>query len=411
VTAPSTRAKLTAVLISVVFTLALGEVGLRIAGISSPNFYRPDPVRGWGLAPDEEGWWTSEGHAWVHINHEGERDTDHAIAKPAGMLRVAILGDSCTEALQVPLEQTFWKIMEPQLRATARSRGWRDAEVLNFGVAGYGTAQELLTLREKVWRYSPDVVVLAFYSGNDVRNNQRSLEQDPSRPYFLVQPGQQGKASLLLDDSFRTTSGYRMRQSLPARILYGLFNHIRLLELGKRGQSRLDGWIGSMKARHKEKGEALQELGLDNAVYSPPHDVDWQEAWQATEGILATLNREVTAKGARFGLLSLTTPIQVHPDPVARERFMAKLGVTSLGYPDARLAQVSANDGFPFLALAPLLQPIAQGQHVFLHGFANTTAGEGHWNAAGHRAAAPYVADWIGREVLRPTANPVGFPQ
>ena len=38
----------------------------------------------------------------------------------------------------------------------------KQVEVINFGVSGYGTAQELLTLRQKVWDFSPDIVVLAF---------------------------------------------------------------------------------------------------------------------------------------------------------------------------------------------------------------------------------------------------------
>ena len=37
-----------------------------------------------------------------------------------------------------------------------------------MGVSGYGTTQELVTLREKVWRYSPDMVLLAVTTNNDV---------------------------------------------------------------------------------------------------------------------------------------------------------------------------------------------------------------------------------------------------
>jgi hypothetical protein len=404
--APSARAKLTLVLFSALCALGVGEVVLRVTGVSSPNFYRPDPVRGWGLAAGEEGWWTSEGHAWVHINRDGERDSEHALAKPAGTLRIAVLGDSCTEALQVSLEQTFWKQMEPAVRSCARRQGWRDAEVLDFGVAGYGTAQELLTLEEKAWRYTPDIVVLAFYGGNDVRNNFRALEQDASRPYFVLRPTADGRRELALDDSFRSTWGFRLRRSFPARALYGVFNHSRLLELAKRGQGTLDGWIGSIKARHKERGTALQELGLDNAVYATPRDADWTAAWDVTEAIVKRMHEEVAAHGARFGLLNLTTPIEVDPDPVKRARFMAQLGVSSLDYPDERLAHLGSGDGFPVLTLAPLLRPIAERRHLYLHGFPNTAPGEGHWNAAGHAAAAPFVSSWICSSLLARPHSP-----
>jgi hypothetical protein len=402
------KAKLALALVAALLALGAAEVALRLVGFSYPNFYAPDPVRGWSLIPGAEGLWTAEGRAWVRINGNGERDSDHSIAKPEGVLRIALLGDSCTEALQVPLEQTFWKRMEPGLRRDARAAGWRDLEVLNFGVAGYGTAQELLTLRERVWRYSPDIIVLAFYSGNDVRNNYRPLEQDPARPYF-VRASASGD-QLALDDSFRTSSGYRLRRSLPARLFYSVLNHSRVLELAKRGKGTVDDWVGSAKARQKETGEALQELGLDNAVYSPPRDADWREAWRITEDLILEIQSEVAAHGARFGLLSLTTPMQVNPDAALRGRFMSRLGVTSLLYPDERLARLAAAHQVPFLALAPALQAVAERRHLFLHGFPNTQPGEGHWNTEGHAAAAAPTAAWI-RQLLLPSrpTTPPGF--
>ena len=73
------------------------------------------------------------------------------------------------------MEDTFWSVMERELGQCALFAG-RRVEVINFGVSGYGTVQELMTLRHYVWDYDPDVVVLAFTTGNDVRNNLRALE-------------------------------------------------------------------------------------------------------------------------------------------------------------------------------------------------------------------------------------------
>ena len=52
--------------------------------------------------------------------------------------------------------------------------------MINFGVGGYGTAQELLTWREPASRYGADIVLLLLFPGNDLRNNVRSLEQTSS---------------------------------------------------------------------------------------------------------------------------------------------------------------------------------------------------------------------------------------
>lgn len=400
--AASRRARLVALLISTLLSLLVAELALRIAGVSYPNFYEPDPRRGWALRPGAEGWWTKEGRAWVHVNRDGLRDEEHPIPKPAGEVRIAWLGDSCTESLQVPREQTFWELLEKEVAAQCPAVAGKRIESLDFGVSGYGTAQELLTLQHDVWKYQPDLVLLAFYTGNDVRNNWRPLELDDSRPYFVPRPD----GTLALDDSFRATSGYRLRRTAPARFLYAVFNHVRLLQLAKQAKSSLDGWIGAWKASTVEKGTAEHELGLDNAVYAPPDAAhpDWQSAWAATEAMLKAARDEAAAHTTPFGLVSLTTGMQVHPDPAVRRAFMTKLGVTTLFYPDERLAAFGRREGIPVLLLAPELQRQAEREKVFFHGFpnaANGALGEGHWNARGHAAAAQAMAGWVCGELSR----------
>ncbi len=389
----SRRARFLAFLISTCLALLVAEVALRIAGVSYPNFYGPDARRGWALLPGSEGWWTKEGHAWVHINGDGMRDDEHPVAKPAGEVRIAWLGDSCTESLQVPQEQTFWKLLEKEVAAQCPAVAGKKVTSLDFGVSGYGTAQELLTLQDNVWKYQPDLVLLAFYTGNDVRNNWRPLELDGSRPYFLPR----ADGTLALDASFRETSGYRLRRTAPARVLYSLFNHVRLIQLAKQAKSALDGWIGAWKASTVEKGTAEHELGLDNAVYAPPDagHSEWQAAWTATEAMLRAARDEAAAHRIPFGVVSLTTGMQVHPDPGVRREFMRKLGIQDLFYPDERIAAFGQREGLPVLTLAPELQKIAERDKVYLHGFPNTALGEGHWNARGHAAAARAMAEWV----------------
>lgn len=389
------RAKLAVAATATLLALLVGEAALRIAGVSYPNFYRPDADRGWGLQPGASGWWRKEGQAFVRINGAGLRDQEHAVPKPPGHLRIAVLGDSCVEALQVPVEQTFWKLLERQAAGCPAAAG-RTLEAIDFGVAGYGTAQELLTLRRDVWRYQPDLVLLAFYPGNDVRNNARPLEQDPLRPYFTLDAG----GRLALDDSFRRTFGYRARQSAAGGAAYAAFDHLRLLQLAKQGKSVVDGWVGAARARSKEEGAALQELGLDNAVYWPPRDRDWRDAWQVTEAMLAAMRDEAAAHRTPFGIVVLTTGIQVHPDLRRRAAFARQLGVADLFYPNRRLAAFGRAAGVPVLDLGPPLAQLAASRNVFLHGFANTPPGEGHWNAAGHRAAAGLTAAWLCRDLL-----------
>jgi hypothetical protein len=101
---------------------------------------------------------------------------------------------------------------------------------------------------------------------------------------------------------------------------------------------------------------------------------------------------EVHATGARLVLVSLSTGIQVHPDPHVRESFMRDRGIADIFYPDERIAGAASAIGVPVILLAPELQRIAERNKLFLHGFPNTRMGTGHWNEVGHRLGAELVA-------------------
>ena len=95
----------------------------------------------------------------VRINSRGLRDVEHSLAKPPGVRRVLVLGDSFTFGYGVEENQRFSNLLARQLGA-----GW---EFINSGVPTWGTADELSYLRDEGLKYHPDLVVLFFYR-NDV---------------------------------------------------------------------------------------------------------------------------------------------------------------------------------------------------------------------------------------------------
>jgi len=76
-------------------------------------------------------------------------------------------------------------VLENRLRGCRQLAG-KTPETLNFGVSGYGTAQRLVILQTRVWKYHPDMVLLAVFPGNDIRNNRASLNHEPFCPYLLL---------------------------------------------------------------------------------------------------------------------------------------------------------------------------------------------------------------------------------
>jgi lysophospholipase L1-like esterase len=91
------------------------------------------------------------------INALGLRGPETTVDKPAGVKRVAVLGDSIAFGYWVDEKDAFPRQLEAML-----GRGGARVEVLDFGVPGYNIDQEIEGLRSKALAFSPDVVVVAF---------------------------------------------------------------------------------------------------------------------------------------------------------------------------------------------------------------------------------------------------------
>ena len=61
---------------------------------------------------------------------------------------------------------------------------------MNFGIPGFGTAQELLCLKEFQPKYRPHVVLLAMLDSNDFENNLTIFNQGYFVPHFVLEDGE-----------------------------------------------------------------------------------------------------------------------------------------------------------------------------------------------------------------------------
>jgi hypothetical protein len=367
----------------------MGEIGLRVIGFSDIQFSRWDSRLGITLRPNVEGWFTSEGRTYVRINSDGLRDREHSKEKPENTIRIAVLGDSYAAARHVEMEQSFWHIMGKEL-ADCAPFSHKQVEVINFGVSGYGTDRELLMLRHKAWDYDPDIVLLAFFHGNDLRDNSNRLNPKDKGPFFYYKDNK-----LMLDTSFNQSEYFLTRQKWHYRFFYWFTNKSRVFQLANK--MRL--YMGNGKKKKQTKN--LHEAGLDSAVYQIPKDEAMQEAWRITEDLLVMTRDEVNQKGAKFYVTTLTDGIQVHIDKNHRQEFMKNLGVDNLGYPTSRIKELGKKENFPVLNLFPPFQRYADENQVYLHG-PDDNLGKGHWNKNGHRLGGEMMADFICQDLSNP---------
>jgi len=363
----------------------LAEAGLRVAGVAYPRFFVPDRWTGVAHVPGASGWFEKEGRQFIRISAQGLRDREHALRKPPRTYRIAVLGDSYAEAFQVPRDSAFWAVMERRLRACPALRGLRP-EAINFGVAGYGTAQELLTLRYRARAFEPDAVLLTVTMGNDLRNNSPTLEREsPVRPFWVLDHGR-----MVLDTSFLRSPSYRAHQGWRARRIERLVDRSRLLQLVNAARVNARALTSPQHAQAPAGTLADTQAGLDVAPFLPPPDTAWQNAWTVTEGLVRMTRDEAVGHGALFMAATVSMPAQVHPDAAWRRAYWARHGITDPLYPDHRLQAAGRRDGYHVVALPEVLLPIAERGQVFLH---NVEQGGGHWNTLGHRYAGQALAD------------------
>ena len=389
--------------LSLMFSGCLGEGLLRVTGRHfESSLHTPDQDLGWDFRPGARGWSTLEGRAYIEINADGCNDREHVADKPKDTLRIAVLGDSFTGNYNLPREQSWWSVMERKLNECP-ALAPRKAEVLAFGTGGFGTAQELILMRKKVWKYSPDVVLLQFFGGNDPLDNVRELTPPKANdsPYFLLKGDE-----LVLDDAFR--------KKLPGPALLwarntfaDTMNHVELALFIKL----LAG--ARQRAKTHIDGSRPKDLGWpDNLVFQEPKDPNMVEAWRVTEALIRQMAKEVREHGAEFRMMAVSSPEQVHPDLAEREEFMKTLKIETLFYVEERIAKLAEKERFAFFSTSQPLADYALKNHAFAHGFPNGVPWGGHWNELGHRLAGEWLAaDYCKRiEAAKGGAAPAPAP-
>jgi len=91
-------------------------------------------------------------------NNMGYRDYDHPLEKPTGSQRIVVLGDSVTAGLWIKGDdKIFTSVMERRLKQAGEN-----IDVMNFGVSGYNTSQEVETLETYGLQFNPNIVILAY---------------------------------------------------------------------------------------------------------------------------------------------------------------------------------------------------------------------------------------------------------
>lgn len=145
------RAEVTA--INLAFMLLASELTLRAwTACSGRSFLVQEGMEAWKLAPNR-----NYGGLFV-TNSRGFVGREFVAERRPGAPRLAVVGDSFVVG-SVRQERSWCGLLEKQMPS---------AELYNFGVVASSPREYLETLNAEVWRWSPDLVLLSVFVGNDI---------------------------------------------------------------------------------------------------------------------------------------------------------------------------------------------------------------------------------------------------
>ena len=263
--------------------------------------------------------------------------------------RILTLGDSQTFGFGVLDDQTYSVHLERILGTRFPSL---DVEVVNAGVPGYGTVDEVIWLRERAHEVDPDLIVSQFLSVNDFKINRAS----PFTAELL------GDAD---DGAMESSGGSRSNgaRSLASRIVEGIHaakNRSHAATLITEGLSYI-----------------AMRMGLLGGVAAMWGEDFTPEDAEKTRALLVLLAREAQALDVPIVLVYTTGKAQV-------------IAGDGSGLPSKAVVSGAASDaGVPWIDMTDALRSRSDRQELYF-------MRDGHWTATGHRAVAEVLADRLG---------------
>jgi hypothetical protein len=327
------------------------------------------------------------------FNAMGFRDQVTDFPDQNSAKRIMAIGDSFT---------TAWEV-EPNQRWTEQMNRFRaDWSILNVGMRNWGTDQTYLNLLNYPLKTEPDIVLLMFFTGNDVSDNYRPgiLKTPWDAPHFLPAHGNQ--LNSIHDLQKVNWSGYENPFDEPRDFPFprNLNAWLRLHSVVYRGIDQ------TRQLLQKKTKKAFKEEVASNALKPPlPWGVfhagedppEWQTAWRITEILLQEMKVISEKRKAQFMIVIAPFSPLIEPEYVPED--VKKKGVLDsskydLGKPAKHLIEFGKQNNIPVLDLAPGLmefQKSKQDRKLFF-------PKDGHFTALGNCVVAGLITNWIDPE-------------
>jgi lysophospholipase L1-like esterase len=256
-----------------------------------------------------------------------------------------VLGDSFAWGYGVEETQRFSELLETSM----------DIEVINAGVSGYSTDQELLWLRDEGIKYDMDLVILVF-TGNDIGDNHRQLV---NTIYY--------KPQFLREEGHLVLTGYPVPRTSPqGKLIYFLSQRSALAYFLVQRYFDLQSIYSNFRVNSVETSSSISTL---NSSRGPSNMRPSSDASGLTIALLDEMRNVAKSKDAKFMIVA-TDGWWNSPTGETYREFIDTLRTEGF-----LLLDVESMPGFD-----PGEMRIAD---------------DGHWSAAGHEFVAKKINDFI----------------
>lgn len=324
-------ARIGLIVASVLLCLVALEITLRLTGYGAVGSREGNVA--YYIGPEFE-------HKAV-FNELGLRDREVLPKKP-GEFRICVVGDSFTFGLGVEEEQTFVRRTEQLLRHRSDQVGIpMNIRIINCGVGG-GPYQQHEWLREVGLKLHPDLVVQAFFIGNDIYDDQNWLRKNVDES---AEP---------LRHPFRTL----LKNIL---ILDWLWNHLVSIPI-------FDRLLFDMGLRYQDRGLFLKD--------QPEYE---SHAWPLTLKKLLQIGQDLQSEEISWLVMIIPTSDQVRFGHIERQNENYRL-------PNEILTEFLSEHQIEYIDLLPLIETQAEKNGFYYRR-------DLHWTERGHFFAAETLAD------------------
>lgn len=322
--------------------------------LQTPGIYRMDSATVYALTPD-------------HVGHFGNRVEYTTIVRTDGRglripeggprsarpRRILMLGDSFVFGQGVQAEDA----LPLQLERALEQRG-DSTTVLNGGVVGYATRQELAWYRRYGARLSPELVIVGAFLGNDLQDNRTSSLRR-------------------FNDGVVTAPTRRWHTPVTS----WAYEHSHLYALVRRVPERV--------LERRRKGADDYYTGFLRK-YAPPDDSVFREEVAVTAAAFAGLHAAVRASGADLLVALVPEAVQVEERRRAEVARVVPAGQPlDFEHPNTVFARMLDSLGIRWVDLTPAFRAAAGNGDLLYY------PRDGHWTAAGNALAAGVLAEHI----------------